>query len=528
MKTPVAQTSISIAALARNSLKSLIAVTGLTTLIAATDAHARPLWIIHTNDLHSHLYHATDPNKGGYSRVKTMMDQLKDQADAEGVDTLILDGGDFTDGSQYFFANKGREAWRIMNYMGYDAIVLGNHDWLISPGEIDQILGQEPPTFAFLAANFKPASRFQQLKKYLNPYEIFKKSEFNIGVVGMTTPELFYKWRAVGAPITSHVEEGFKVMKDLDPKTDFVFAITHLGVDADKELAERVPGIDLVVGGHSHDFLYDEIYVKNKKTGRKVPIVQAGKHGEVVGSLKVDLVPGKPVKVLDYQLIPIEKDLTAENETIQQIIDQTRRLLERDYGEAWLYEEVGYSFVPLERQMDGKETPWSSLVAEAMVDATDANLSLDIPEFTGNNQAAGPITREKIMAVYPRTFNVDRPLGWTVWNAELRGWILEIALREALKREAPITLGGVTFKSEREDGKLKVSKIRLRGEQINPFKNYTIAVPEAIGRGAVEISPMFSLIVKNARDSGVPIWTAIEDRVRKVTPIRAPAASQRR
>jgi len=502
-----------------NLTLSLSLALPLSMTVLATIAEARPLWIIHTNDLHSHIEHATDPNKGGYPRVKTTIDRLKAQADAEGVDTLILDGGDFTDGSQFFFANRGREAWRIMNYMGYDAIVIGNHDWLISPGEINDILGQTPPNFAFLGANFKPSQKFTHLHKYLKPYEIFEKSDYKIGVVGMTTPELFYRWRAVGAPINSHVEEGHKVMKALDPKTDFVFAITHLGVDADRELAQRVPGIDLVVGGHSHDFLYDAVYVENKRSGRRVPIVQAGKHGEAVGSLKVDLVPGKPVRILDYQLIPVEKDSADEDLTVAQIVEQTRMLLERDYGAAWLYEEVGYSHVPLERQMDHIETPWSSLVAEAMIDATGADLSLDIPEFSGNNKPAGPITRETIMGLYPRTFNMDRPLGWTVWNAELRGWILEIALREALKRDAPITIGGVTYKSQMVRGKKKISSIRLRGEQINPFKNYTLAVPEAIGRGAVEISDMFGLIVKNSRDSGIPMWTAIEDRIRKVTPI---------
>ena len=214
--------------------RTLLVGSLLSILVAVPEAGATPLWIIHTNDLHSHLENAGTPGKGGYARVKTVINRLKAEATAQGVGTLVLDGGDFTEGSQFYFAERGHHAWQVMNAMGYDAVVVGNHDWLAQPGPIHDL------TFALLGANFKPSENIPFLRRFLRPSAIFERDGSRIGVVGLTSPELMYNWVTSGSLIGSHVAEGLKAVNALREKegADFVIALNHLGLEMDKETAK--------------------------------------------------------------------------------------------------------------------------------------------------------------------------------------------------------------------------------------------------------------------------------------------------
>ena len=477
---------------------------------------ARPLQIIHTNDLHSHLEHAADRHLGGYAAVKSTIDQLKQDAAAKGIDTLVVDAGDFSEGSQFYFADQGRETWKVMEKMGYDAVALGNHDWLMGPEEMNRLLGDVRPTFPVVAANFLTPGRLQNIHEYIKSSISFTRSGARIAVLGLTTPNFVYAFLNDSGRIASHIDVGLKEVARLKKDNDYIIALSHLGVGADQELAKRVNGIDLVIGGHSHTKLVEPLQIKNTSSGKSVPIVQTGKHGEYVGDLLVDVEPGKPMKILRYRLVEVRNDdLGVADSEVLDSIKHARERLEQNYGANWLYEPIVESSVPLIPQENRNPTYWSQLVVDSMVEGGRADLALDVPEFTGIPQPPGPITREGLMELYPRSFELDRPLGWTIWTTEIRGWVLEFALKQALATDAIFGIGGVRWKESLSGGKRKISDIRIGGKAISALRKYRLAIPEGIGRGTVEITPALKILLHNSKDSGVPIWSAVEDKLRR-------------
>ena len=142
-------------------------------------AHSTLLQILHTNDLHSHFEEAEDqslaglvpphPPMGGYAQVKAMIDKLKAEAAAQGIETLVLDAGDFTEATQYFLADQGEASWEIMNAMGFDAVTLGNHDYLMGQTDLDRIVGRAQPTFPVLSANFIHSRNLLNLNRHFKP-----------------------------------------------------------------------------------------------------------------------------------------------------------------------------------------------------------------------------------------------------------------------------------------------------------------------------------------------------------------------
>ena len=106
--------------------------------LSTNDAYARLVQILHTNDLHSHFEQAEDRSiagivspdkpKGGYAHVKALIEKMRAEAASQGVESIVVDAGDFSEGAPFFLADKGEVSWRVMNAMGYDAVTIGNHD----------------------------------------------------------------------------------------------------------------------------------------------------------------------------------------------------------------------------------------------------------------------------------------------------------------------------------------------------------------------------------------------------------------
>src|SRR6185312_7349897 len=110
------------------------------------------------------------PTIGSYAALKTHIDALKKAAQDQGIDTLVLDAGDFTEGTQMFLADKGEASWRVMNELGYDAVTVGNHEYLMGQDDLDRIVGDVKPKFNLLCANFEVWDDLKNLPKYLKPY----------------------------------------------------------------------------------------------------------------------------------------------------------------------------------------------------------------------------------------------------------------------------------------------------------------------------------------------------------------------
>ena len=495
-------------------LKKVLFATSIA-LLTSLHAQAHQLEIIHTNDLHSSYEHSYDEQKGSYAAVKATIDRLKAQSAAAGIDVLTLDAGDFTEGSPFFMVGDGTESMRLVEEMGYDAIAIGNHDWLVGADQMDQIFSTVGPHVPFLSANLNADGRFTALHQYIHPSAQFERAGIKIGVLGLSTNDILYRWALEDGKIEDPQNTAKKEIKKLRENNDLVIALTHLGVPADQSLVAKVGGIDLVVGGHSHTALQIPVW-ENNPSGVPIPIVQAGSHGEYVGDLLIDYEPGKPIKILRYQLIPVYVT-DPQDQVIAGEVSAARQDLEAIYGQKWLSEVLAISDVPIEEPTT-HPTVWGNLWADALRETAKADFGLDVSEFYGGTQEAGPVTREKLMNFYPRTFDLNKKMGWNVWRIDIPGWLIKIVLEVATKEGTFFNLSNVTFDVIAGQGAPKVKNIKIGGKNLNILKIYHCGVSEGIGRGSEGISKFLKFIFWQ-KDTGVPVWTAVENKIRRMNPV---------
>ena len=299
---------------------------------------------------------------------------------------------------------------------------------------------------------------------------------------------------------------------------DVIIALTHIGLKKDKKLAKKVPEIDLIVGGHSHNFLREVVYQKTKK-GKKIPIVQAGKHAQVLGKLLLDFCPKeKSLTVVDYRLLPVDQD--PKDEVIEEKISHANDELHYHFGESWLNEPLGESKItPIHE--GGRPEIWYHFITDAMVESIDADIGVHVSALSGDNYPIGKINRRSIYNSNPRTFEFDRHFGYNVYAARIRGVWIPIISRIALRFGLPLYFSGLTFEykrvgDSRYQHKYKIKKLRIKGKRINPFRHYKVALSEAIVRGGEAITPFVKLLLKYGEDYKIPMWLAIENRVRNV------------
>ena len=480
-------------------------------------AGAKLVQVIHTNDLHSHMdYAGSKPDRGGYAAVKSLINLLKFKAKIQGIPTLILDGGDFSEGTHFFLAEQGLMSWEAMDEIGYDAVALGNHDYQIGNEGIDYILKMFRPKFNLLAANYIVENGFPSAKAGIKPYVEFEKGGIKIAILGLTTNELFYRWTAKpGGSVEDPIATAKKYAPELKKRNHFVFALTHMGANDERKLLEQVPAIDLVVGGHSHTTFFKPVYVPRAKNfGIQV---QAGEHGKYVGEMLLDLQPGVPPRVIRYKLNEVNPLLVGQDWSMLYFVSQTRKAIEKRYGDGWLDEKIGYSKTDLERPLDGT-TAWSSIYPRAFRKATGSDMAFDVGEFYGPTQVKGDITREKLLRFYPRVFDIFNPNGWTIWTVKIAGKVMVDIVKVAARIGFFFNLDGMTYRTvKKADGSYDYVDFKIGGQPVSPLKVYKVATSEGLGRGAKNASWLADLLT-NPEDSGIPIWKTVEDEVRKSMP----------
>ena len=233
--------------------------------LAAQDI--KELLILHTNDTHSRVepIPITDPNpefagKAGFVRRVTLIKEIRKQD----KDLLLFDCGDFSQGSPFYNMFGGEVEVKLMNEMGYDAGIIGNH-------EFD--LGLD------------------------NMARLFKMADFpvvcaNYGVQGTVLEGLVQAKNCEGVVFENPIEAAQRVADILKnrEKCDLVVCLSHLGWQgkpySDETLILNTRNIDIVLGGHSHSYFDKTLFYKNLD-GKEIPLQQMGKNAVYVGKMKV-------------------------------------------------------------------------------------------------------------------------------------------------------------------------------------------------------------------------------------------------
>lgn len=256
------------------------------------------LFIVHTNDTHSqiepinpHSSNRERAGKAGYLRRAGLVDMLR----ADHPDMLLLDCGDFSQGSTYYNLYKGEVEVRLMNAMGYDAATIGNHEFDFGLDNMARLFRMAQ--FPILCCNYDFAGT--PLEGLVKPAAVVERDGVRIGLLGVC-PRLEGLVQAAnyeGVGYRDPVASAQSVADSLRrvEGCDLIIALSHLGWDAglsddmcDQRFIAATRGIDLVVGGHSHTYFEEPRYVENAD-GQPVPCNQMGKSGQWVGTIRLKL-----------------------------------------------------------------------------------------------------------------------------------------------------------------------------------------------------------------------------------------------
>lgn len=272
---------------------TILTIAVAVTLTAA--AKGRQLLILHTNDTHSCVL-PLNPNladtmlagRGGFLRRAAMIDQMR----KEDKDLLLLDSGDFSQGSPYYTMFKGDVETELMNIMGYDAATIGNHEFDFGLENMARIFRKAK--FPIVCANYDFTGTV--VEGLVKPYVIIKRKGVRIGIFGLSPKldGLVMASTCAGVRYSDPIKTANTVADKLknEEKCDVVICLSHLGWDEaglnDMEMMAKTRNIDLVLGGHSHSYFKTLNHVRNLD-GKDVPNDQNGKHGIFVGKITLSL-----------------------------------------------------------------------------------------------------------------------------------------------------------------------------------------------------------------------------------------------
>ena len=435
--------------------------------------------ILHTNDHHGRFWANKDGEYGLAPRA-TLIKELKAEIEKDGGTALLIDAGDVNTGVPQSDLLNAEPDFKGMNAIGYDVMAVGNHEF---DKPLKTILKQQKEwaKFPFISANIYKG------KKRVFPSHITKKlNDLNVTIFGLTTEDTPKKSRpenSKGLTFKPAVEEAKTLVPTLRPKTDVLIALTHIGhypdekngADApgDVTLARSVPGIDLIVGGHTQKPLFEPDIQNN------TIIVQAYEWGKYVGRVDLEFLDGK-TSLKSYKLIPVNLKDSAVKIKADEKIEALLKPF-KDKGDKSLLIEIGSAdqeFIGKRDVVRAQETNLGNLVAKSFKEKFKANIGICNSGGIRDSIYPGKVTIETVLMVLP--------FAGEIVTTELNGEELKKYIEFVVTNLTPGSgsfpqFSGVELVLDKTTKKLKTLKIE--GKYVAPEQKYVVALPEFIAAG---------------------------------------------
>lgn len=438
------------------------------------------LVVLHTNDIHGQVQprpatwvdRRKPPLSGGLPRAAAMIERVRSEERAAGRAVLVLDGGDWYQGTPEGIVELGRDFVRAIAAIDYDAVSIGNHEFDHGFDNLARLLNDARPPA--ICANLRERGKSERVS-WVAPWRIVDAGGLRIALVGLLTPDTPSITHADArrfdfAP--AHEEIG-RVKAELGESVDLILPVGHIGIEEAREIARAHPELPLIVTGHSHTFLRE-----GEREGDTL-IVQAGAKASVVG--RVDLaLDGPSAKVLrsSAKLLELLEEPRAQDRNAR-VDELCASLIAR--ADAAMREVVGELTAPL--SASGK--PYSTVAGSWMADLIRARTQADVAFHNrGGVRAeidAGPVTRREVFEMSPFDNNLA--------ILRLRGAELEALVRAAIDGRAHSGLDysgcRVLVKEGRE--KLNVAltfqALEVGGKPLDPEAWYTVATNSFLAGG---------------------------------------------
>lgn len=439
-------------------------VSGTVVLYEVTERTGTLINIIHVNDLHGRV----DPMAKAAA--------LKEEFLSYNANTIIVDAGDTVHGTTFANLEKGKTVVEVMNTAGFDIFTPGNHDFNFTSQTLLNL--QEKMTAEAINANITYKA---DGKPYMTPYVIKEFDGVKVGFFGIDTPETLYKTHpdnVAALNFNDPATVAAEMVKTLEPMTDVIVAVTHLGIDSATLPAEQayavaaVDGIDLIIDGHSHTL------IDGGKVVNDTLIVQVGEYGENIGIVQM-MVDGEKVSVKETVILEDAMVAVEDHPATRAKIDEIAAA-----QDVILNEVVGNTSVLLNGERGDvrtKETNLGNLITDAILWATKADLALTNGGGIRASIEAGDITKKQVKTVLPFNNYIE--------TRELTG----AKIKEALEHGAssyPETKGaflqtaGLTYEiNEGKPAGSRIENILVKGEALAMDRTYVVATNNFIAAG---------------------------------------------
>lgn len=481
---------------------------------AFTDDQSTELTILHMNDVHSHLlpypYGEGQAAFGGIAKAAALIEELR----LTNPNTLVLNAGDLLVGDFMYAATYdppeapvvGFADFFVMNMIKFDAFALGNHEFDLGPDMLYAVLSHEsiqenlPP---ILCANIANIEEHPGLATIVRPDTILQRGDLSIGIIGFVTEEtnliahpapliIDSLWDGDPAePASLAPKDSYQTMiNDLRNRgADIVIALTHVGDGGERLLAQLYEGIDIIIGGHSHDVTQT---VLEGPHGNDIPYARAGAYTRYLAEMNVTIENNQVISH-SYDLHEVFESILEDPEVtvaVQNFKDQVEEKWPGVYSD--VVREIPFYMDGLgetDGDVDKKETNLGNLITDATRNKLETDVAIEAAGVIRQSLLESDATPADIYRVVSMGFRPDRnEVGYRLVIADVPALNLVGAIQFALGNLGSsffFQVSGITFEYDSSlppGERLDIESIRINGEPIDDLINdrYTIGINEYV------------------------------------------------
>ena len=425
---------------------------------------------------------------GGLDRIATVVKAIRAQA----PHALLLDGGDTWQGSLPSLRTRGLDMVQLMNALGVEAMT-SHWEFTLGSDRVNELLENHVDP-AFLGANIFDVEWDEPV---YDDYKIFERNGTAIGVIGQAFP-----YMPIANPGWMFPELSFGLRRNRIAEVvqevraagaEVVVLLSHNGFDVDRQFARDIPGIDVILTGHTHDALPEPIQVGNTF------LIASGSHGKFLSRVDLDVQDGAMTGI-SHRLIPILSDVIAPDPEMTALVAETRAPYSAEMAEV-----IGQSGSLLYRRGNFNGT-WDDVICDALISQRDAQIALSPGFRWGAAVLPGQdITREDIYNVtamtYPNAYRMEMSGGQL--HTIMEDVAANIFNPDAYYQQGGdmVRVGGMGYRidtTQPQGSRITEMTLLATGERLVADQNYVVAGWASVNEGT----------------EGPAIWDVVENHIR--------------
>lgn len=438
------------------------------------------LVVLHTNDIHGQvlprpgtwLSREDPPQVGGIVRLAAYVNSVRREHAGPGRDVLLVDAGDWYQGTPEGLIELGLPFVRALSAVGYDALAIGNHEFDHGLANATRLLAEGVPRA--ICANIEDRETGQPVD-WAVPYRIVEKAGLRIALVGLvttSTPEISHVDTRTKLRFVDTVAAYERVLAELQASTepiDLVIPVGHVGVPGDQRLARAHPELDLIVGGHDHRFLGEGL-----REGDTL-IVQAGARASVCGRVDL-LIDSQTRRVIESRATLVDLLEVGTDKDQNALVSEIATTLAALSNER-MSAVIGELSAPLERSRELRTSVAGAFLADAVRERMQADIGLMNRGGVRSDIPAGPVTRRQLFEIAP----FDNYLvAMTLSGADLA----TLFERSFDGSHSGLDPSGCRFVLDAEaEGSARLVRVEVAGRALDPEASYRVATNSFLAEG---------------------------------------------